>query len=97
MATGNAIVLPRSSTFTCSICDLRKYHHPSLSLLTNTLDHHLLSADHVSWNGSRVIEGRDCLVYNPRHDNKFKVQHAMCAIRGREKDIQRPNLELAPT
>ena len=50
---------PPSSTITCPIRDLRKYYHPSLSLLTNTLDRHLLSADHVSWNGNRVNEWRN--------------------------------------
>ena len=63
MATGNATALPPSSTITCSICDLRKYHHPSLSLLINTLDYHLLSVDHLSWNGSQVIEGYNCSIY----------------------------------
>ena len=56
MATGNATALPRSSTITCPIRDLRKYHHPSLSLLTNTLDHHLLQIYLSAFCTSFVLE-----------------------------------------
>ena len=52
------------------------HYHPSL-------DHHLLLVNHVSWNGSWVIEGYNCWIYKPHLVFKSPVQSGFLAPKQR--------------